>query len=71
MVLARCDVEPEFVAQQVFVERLLKQLRRDLGIAVAVRQAGAHRIRRVQHLVGDERIGVLAMKPGVHEFSSD
>ncbi len=44
MVLARGDVEAEFVAQQVFVERFLEQPRGDLGVAIAVGQAGAHRI---------------------------
>ena len=44
MVLARGDVEPELVAQQVLVERFLEQPRRDFGIAIAVGQAGAHRI---------------------------
>jgi hypothetical protein len=41
MMLARRDVEPQFVAQQVFVEGFVEQPRRDLGVAIAVGQAGA------------------------------
>ena len=46
MVLARGDVEAEFVAQQVFVERLLEEPRRDLRVAISVGQARPHRIGR-------------------------
>jgi hypothetical protein len=70
MVLARGDVEPELVAQQVFVERFLEQLRRHLRVTVFVGQAGAHRIRRIEHVLGHEGIRVLAMKPGVHILPS-
>ena len=66
VVLARRDVEPQFVAQEVCVERLLKQTRRDLGVAIAVGEARAYRVGGVEHLVGHIGVRVLAVKPGVH-----
>src|SRR5580704_9686572 len=66
MVLVRDDVEPDLVTQPVFVEAFLEQPRRSGGIAIAVRQAAAHRIDAVEHLLRDERIGVFAEIPGLH-----
>ncbi len=54
MMLVGDDVEADVVAKPVFVENLVVELRRDLRIAVFVRQAGAHRFGLVEHLRRDE-----------------
>src|SRR5438552_439416 len=66
MVLVRDDVEPDVVAQQVLVQALLKELRGDFRLAVLVRQAPAHRVGARQHVLGHERVRVLAQVPGLH-----
>jgi hypothetical protein len=66
MMLDRNDVDAELVAKQVLVEAFLEKLRRELRVAVSVRQAGAHRVRRVKHLLRHKRIGILAMVPSLH-----
>src|ERR1700730_9782278 len=70
MVLVRDDVEADLVAQAVLVEAFLEELRRDLRVAIAVRQIAAHRINRVEALLRDERVGVFAKIPGLHHGSS-
>jgi hypothetical protein len=69
MVLARRDVEAELVAEEILVEGLLEELGRDLGVAIFVGQAGPNRICAIEHVLGDEGIRVLAVKPGVHPLS--
>src|SRR5262249_53965990 len=69
MMLDRDDVDPEVVAQQVLVEALLEEIRRNLGIAIFVGQAGAHRLRAVEDFLRHKRIDVLAMIPSLHPFS--
>ena len=69
MMLVRDDVEADLVAQPVFVEAFLEELRRGLRVAIAVRQVAAHRLDRVEHLLRDERVGVLAEIPGLHAYS--
>ena len=66
MMLDRDDVDAELVAQQVLVEAFLEQIGGELRVAILVGQARAHRIRRVEHLLRHERIGVFAMIPGLH-----
>ena len=70
MVLVGDDVEAEIVAQPVLVEDLVVQPRGDLRVAVAVGQAGAHRVGLLQHLVRHERVRVLAVVPQLHEPTS-
>src|SRR4029077_12699831 len=61
----------EFVAQQVLVEALFEQIRRNLRVAVSVGQAGAHRLRLVENILRHKRIDVLAMVPSLHFCSPD
>jgi hypothetical protein len=69
MMLARRDVEAELVAEEILVEGFLEELGRDLGVAIFVGQAGPNRICAIEHVLGDEGIRVLAVKPGVHPLS--
>ena len=66
MMLDRDDVDPEIVAQQMLVEAFMEQIGGDLRVAVSVRQAGAHRLGAVEHLLRHKGIDVLAMVPGLH-----
>ena len=66
MMLVGDDMEADIVAQPVFVEDLVIKPGGDLRVAVFVGQARPHRRGRVQHLGGDERIGVLAVVPQFH-----
>jgi hypothetical protein len=69
MMLARGDVEAELVAKEVLVEGFLEQPGRDFGVAILVWQAGPHRIGGVEYLLRHKGVRVLAVKPGVHDFS--
>ena len=69
MMLDRDDVDPELVAQQVLVEALFEEIRRNLRIAILVGQAGAHQLGAVEDFLRYERVDVLAMVPGLHLFS--
>src|SRR5208282_4855943 len=69
MMLDRDDVDPELVAQQVLVEALREQIRGDLGVAIFVGQAGAHRFRPIEHFLPHEGVHVLAMIPSLHPVS--
>src|SRR5262249_22602557 len=69
MMLDRDDVDPEVVAQQVFVEALLEEIRRNLGIAIFVGQASAHRLGAVEDFLRHKRLHVLAMIPSLHPSS--
>ena len=64
--LDRDDVDPEIVAQEVLVEAFMEQIGGDLRVAISVRQAGAHRLGAVEHLLRHKGVDVLAMVPGVH-----
>ena len=69
MMLDGQHVQAEVVAQQELVDHLLEQVGGDLRVAVAVGQAGAHGIRRVEHILRHEGIRHLALPPSVHRVS--
>ena len=59
--LDRHDVDAELVAQEMFVEALLEQIRGDFRIAIFVREAGAHRRGAVEHFLPAVRAGADAV----------
>jgi hypothetical protein len=66
MMLDRHDIDAEVVAIEMLVEAFLEKLRRDLRVAIFVRQARADRVRRIEHVLRHKRIGILAMVPSLH-----
>src|SRR5262249_15882894 len=60
----------EVVAQQELVDDLLEQVRGDFRIAVAIGQAGADGVRRVEDLLRHERVRHFALPPSVHRALS-
>src|SRR5207249_10154329 len=66
MMLDRHDIDTEVVAQQMLVKTFLEQIGRDLGVAVLVGEAGAHRLGAVEHLLRHKGVDVLAMIPSLH-----
>ncbi len=54
------------VAQQMLVEAFLEQIGGNLRVAIFVRQAGAHRLGAVEHVLRHEGVDVFAMVPGLH-----
>src|SRR6478672_9244145 len=60
------DIEPDIVGDEIFIERLVVQVGRDLGIAIFVGEACAHRVHGIKHVRGNEGIGYLATVEGSH-----
>ncbi len=67
MMLDRDHVDAVRIAEHEFVQAFLEEGRRDVRVAIFVRQARAHRIGAVEHFLRHEGIGDLTLKPGVHE----
>src|SRR5438445_13866924 len=59
-------VEPEVVAQQELVDDLLQEVGGDLRVAIAIGQAGADGVRRVEDFLRHERVRDFALSPSVH-----
>jgi hypothetical protein len=70
MMLVGDDMDADIVAQAIFVEDLVIELRHDIRVAISVRQARPHRLGLFQHLVRHERVRVLAMVPQFHNAAS-
>src|SRR5262249_51642088 len=66
MVVDRDDIDPELVTQQMLVETLFEQIRRNFRVAISVGQTGPHRLRLVENVLRHKRIDVLAMVPSLH-----
>src|SRR5262249_47826240 len=60
------DVKPNVVGDQIFVQRFVEQIGGDLGVAIFVGQARAHRSGGVEHVLRDERVGHFAAVKGPH-----
>ncbi len=69
VVLDRQHVHAHVVAQQEFVDDLLEQIGGDIRVAIAVRQAAAHRFGGIEHLTRHERVRDLALPPRFHKDS--
>src|SRR5262249_11455312 len=66
VVLDGQHIQAQVVAQQELVDDFLEEIGGDLGIAKAIGQAGAHGVRRVEHVLRYERVRDFALPPSVH-----
>src|SRR5689334_11799783 len=68
MVLDRQHVHADVVAQQKLVDDFLEQISGDAWVAIAVRQAAAHRLGGLQYLARHERVRDFALPPRFHNY---
>src|ERR1700730_13554600 len=66
MMLSGHDIEADIVGDEIFIQCFVEQIGGDLGVAIFVWQARAHRVGGVEHMLGDERVGHLAAVESPH-----